>query len=68
MARSKPVFEVYQGSDDKWYWRLRAVNNKIIATGGEGYQTQGGAEEGVFRLVGIMQSQYYDLYFGRDDD
>jgi uncharacterized protein YegP (UPF0339 family) len=67
MALTKPKFEVYQGSDDKWYWRLRAVNGRVIATGAEGYERQEGAEEGVFRLVGIMQAHYYEIKFPGDD-
>ena len=26
-------FEVYQGQDDAWRWRLRAPNGEIIASG-----------------------------------
>ncbi|MBD3372510.1 MAG: DUF1508 domain-containing protein, partial [Candidatus Coatesbacteria bacterium] len=33
-------FQVYKGSNDEWYWRLRANNNQIIATGGEGYKAK----------------------------
>ena len=31
-------YEIFEGEDELWYWRLRAGNNKIIADGGQGYQ------------------------------
>lgn len=38
-----PEFEVYQGDDEQFYWRLKAGNGQIIATGAEGYTTKGAA-------------------------
>ena len=29
--------ELFQGRDSDWYWRRRAGNGQIVATGGEGY-------------------------------
>jgi len=37
-------FEIYQGQDMHWYWRLRAANGEIIAQG-EGYKTKYGATD-----------------------
>lgn len=31
------VYWVYQDTNKEWRWRLRAANNRIIATSGEGY-------------------------------
>jgi uncharacterized protein YegP (UPF0339 family) len=28
---------MYRGVDGQWRWRLKSVNNKIIADSGEGY-------------------------------
>lgn len=34
-------FEIWQNAQNKnWYWHLKAGNNQIIATGGEGYQNK----------------------------
>lgn len=30
-------FAMFKGQNGQWYWHLRAVNHKVIATGGEGY-------------------------------
>ena len=30
-------FIIYRDAGGEWRWRLRASNNKIIATSGEGY-------------------------------
>ena len=39
-------YEVHQGADGQWYWRLRAPNARIVAQG-EGYKTRAGACRGV---------------------
>lgn len=31
-------FEIYQGADGQWYWRLVARNGRIVADGCEGYK------------------------------
>ncbi len=40
---SKVEFETFVGDDEQHYWRLRAANGQVIAVGGEGYATKGGA-------------------------
>jgi len=30
-------FQVFKGKNGEYYWRMRANNSQIIATGGEGY-------------------------------
>ena len=34
------VFEIFQGADEQWYWRLRQRNGKLVCVGGEGYTTK----------------------------
>lgn len=34
---NKSKVEVYSGTDTQYYWRRRAANSQIVATGGEGY-------------------------------
>ena len=34
------TFTVYEGSDKKWYWRLKADNGRVIADSGEGYASE----------------------------
>ncbi|RHA38728.1 YegP family protein [Cellulomonas rhizosphaerae] len=39
--QSETKFEVYERTDGRWAWRLRAGNNLIIATdGGQGYENR----------------------------
>jgi uncharacterized protein YegP (UPF0339 family) len=33
-------FEVYKDASGKWRWRLRAINNKIVADSGESYHNR----------------------------
>ena len=39
-------FEVYKGKNDNYYFRLKASNGEIIATG-EGYTTKAGCLKGI---------------------
>jgi len=39
-------FEVYQGKDNLYYWRLKAANGEIVSWG-EGYSTKQGALDAV---------------------
>jgi uncharacterized protein len=41
------TFELYQGSDNQYRWRLKSANGQIIATGGEGYTSKAGAQNGI---------------------
>ena len=49
-------FQKYQGTDNQWYWRLRAGNNETVASG-EGYAT----ENGVDRAITMLQKFGQDL-------
>ena len=44
--KPRPVFEIFQGLDYKWYFRLEAPNGKIIAQS-EGYNDKRGANRGI---------------------
>jgi len=66
MALNKPRFETFVGTDGKHYWRLKARNGKVIAIGGEGYETHGAVEQAVFGLIGIVQASFYDVEFNVD--
>jgi uncharacterized protein YegP (UPF0339 family) len=63
MALAKPTFETFEGVDGRYYWRLKARNGKVIATGGEGYAGLGGVENAVFTLIGTVQAGYYEIKF-----
>ncbi len=44
---------VYQRTDKKWSWRLRADNGTIIATdGGQGYENKDDAKSIADRIIG----------------
>lgn len=40
-------FELYQDKAGEWRWRLKSGNGQVIATGGEGYESKSGAENGI---------------------
>ncbi len=40
-------FEVYQDSSKEYRWRLKSANGQVIATGGEGYSSRAGCENGI---------------------
>lgn len=44
------MIEYFPGADNQWYWRYRARNGKISATGGEGYSTKSNARRAARRI------------------
>lgn len=42
--------DVYQGADGQHYWRLKAKNGRVVATGGEGYKTRTGVLRALWSL------------------
>ena len=42
---------IYQGEDSQWYWRMKSGNNRIIATGGEGYVSKRNALRAIKKLI-----------------
>lgn len=44
------MIEYFPGKDAQWYWRYRARNGKISATGGEGYVTKSNAKRAAKRI------------------
>jgi len=40
-------FELFKDEADKWRWRLRHDNGKIIASSGENFERRAGAENGI---------------------
>jgi uncharacterized protein YegP (UPF0339 family) len=52
---SRAEFELYEDESGKFRWRLRHDNGNVIADGGEGYASRGGAEnaiDGIREYVG----------------
>ncbi len=46
-APAKAAFEVYEGRDGKWRWRLVHDNGNTIADSGQGYSSRQAAEKGL---------------------
>lgn len=40
-------FELYKDSKGEYRWRLKSGNGQTIATGGEGYTSRAGAQNGI---------------------
>jgi uncharacterized protein YegP (UPF0339 family) len=43
-------FEVYEDNREEHRWRLKAANGEVVATSGEGYASESGAEDAVDRV------------------
>ncbi|MBX9584388.1 MAG: DUF1508 domain-containing protein [Gemmataceae bacterium] len=43
----KLKFELYKDKADEYRWRLKAGNNKVLATGGQGYKDKADAKRGI---------------------
>ena len=46
ISTTKAKFEIFKGEDEDIYFRLKAPNGKIVATG-EGYSDKRGAQRGI---------------------
>jgi uncharacterized protein YegP (UPF0339 family) len=44
-------YEKYEDAADEWRWRQRDDNNRVIAEGGEGYETEQGVDRAVANVV-----------------
>jgi uncharacterized protein YegP (UPF0339 family) len=42
-------FEIYKDTKGEFRWRLKSANGQTIATGGEGYASKSGCENGIRR-------------------
>jgi uncharacterized protein len=40
-------FEIYKDGRGEFRWRLKSGNGQVIASGGEGYTSRSGAENGI---------------------
>lgn len=40
-------FEIYQGANEQWYWRLKSGNHQVVAIGGEGYSSKQSCLHGI---------------------
>ena len=47
----------FRGMNGEWFWHLRAKNNHIIATGGEGYASKRNVVRAVNRFRSLMGCQ-----------
>ena len=45
-------FEVYQGKDGQYYWRLKSGNHQTVAIGGEGYTSKQSCLHGIELVKG----------------
>jgi len=43
--------EIWQGKSDKWYWRRRASNGKIVTAGGQGFASKWNAQRAARRAA-----------------
>jgi uncharacterized protein YegP (UPF0339 family) len=51
---NRPIELTVSGRFDRWYWRARAKNGKIIADGAERYASKRNARRAVSRFIDLM--------------
>ena len=54
----KPTIEKYEDKAGEWRWRLKAGNGQIIATSGEGYDS----ESNVDRAIDTVSYAFAEVY------
>ena len=61
---AKMKFELYQGKDDQFRWRLKAANGAVLATAGQGYKAKADAKNGIelVQQSGSDDKLKYELY------
>ena len=52
------MFQVFMDKRGEWRWRLRADNNEIIATSGEGYVRLNDCIHGIELVQDLSQEAY----------
>lgn len=62
MTGRLPYFQIYQGSNGHWYWRLRDGNHKTIADGSEGYTTKDSVVRAVNNVVDAVRNSDPTIY------
>jgi len=57
-------FELYQGKDDQFRWRLKTGNGEILATAGQGYKAAADAKHGIGLLqkAGADGKEKFEVY------
>jgi uncharacterized protein YegP (UPF0339 family) len=61
----RPYFRIEQGQDGNWYPKLIGANNEQVWRGseGDGYEEKRSAEQAIFWLIGVIQSNHYRADF-----
>ena len=54
-------YEIFEGKDGLWYWRLRARNGRIIADGAQGYRRRRGCLYGISLVKRSGNAPIYEL-------
>jgi uncharacterized protein YegP (UPF0339 family) len=54
-----------EGKDGLWYWHFESKNGKILADGGEGYDSKSNAKRGFKRFVKLA-ADYLGLCQGKE--
>jgi uncharacterized protein YegP (UPF0339 family) len=56
------MFQFYKDKAGEWWWRLRANNNEIIATSGEGYKNKQDCLHAIDLVRGLSQDAEIRIY------
>ena len=64
-ADPKLTFEVYADRKDEFRWRLKAENDKVLATSGQGYAAKADCKKGVERIKADADKLTFEVYEDR---
>ena len=53
-------FEIFKGKDGKWYFRLKARNGKVVASG-EGYSSKSNCRRGAYCVADCIDGRLIQI-------
>lgn len=56
-----PYFELYLDSENKFRWRFKGSNNKIVADSSEGYTTKQNRDKGMNIVIEAIKTSSYNV-------
>lgn len=60
-------FEYFKGEDDKFYWRIKAGNNELMAIGGQGFETKEKMLKDINNIKNNIENANIDFEKAEDD-
>lgn len=59
--KGRYTVETFKGRGSQFYWRMKAHNGRIVADGGEGYNTRSGAKRAAKQFIVMIERGLYNF-------